>query len=72
MYPIGRTNVSINLALLSSQRLTTNPRAYMGWSVVPGSYVSADCIVWPQQERMHLILQKVEAPGNWNAGRGEV
>ena len=26
----------------------TNQRAYMGWSMAPGTYVADNCLVWPQ------------------------
>jgi hypothetical protein len=27
----------------------------------PNTYVAEDCLVWPQWEKMHLILEKVDA-----------
>jgi hypothetical protein len=31
-------------------------RAYTGWSLSPSSFVAEDCLIWPQWERMCLIL----------------
>ena len=27
-----------------------------GWYLAPGTYVKEDCLVWPQEEKMCLIL----------------
>ena len=43
----------------------------MGWLVSPGTCVAEDCLVWPQWERMGLILWKLDAPGKGDAGGGE-
>jgi len=42
----------------------------MGWSKVPGTYVAEGYLVWPQGERMHLILQRLDALGWEIWGRG--
>jgi hypothetical protein len=47
--PIGKTNRSLG----APGDLATDRRAYMGWSK---ALASEDCLVWPQWERMHLIL----------------
>ena len=44
----------------------------MGWSVAPEAYVTEDCLVWPQWERMCLILWKLDARGKRDAGGSEV
>jgi hypothetical protein len=43
----------------------------MGWSVAPEAYVTEDCLVWPQWERMCLSLWKLDAPEKRDAGGGE-
>ena len=30
-------------------------------------YIAEVCLVWPQWEKMHLILERLEAPGNGEA-----
>jgi hypothetical protein len=44
----------------------------VGWSEVPdGTYTAEDCLVWPQWEKMCLILERLEAPrkgGDWEGG----
>jgi hypothetical protein len=40
----------------------------MGWFMALGTHVAEDCLVWPQWERMHLILWKVDTPGKRDAG----
>jgi hypothetical protein len=39
----------------------------MGWSKVPGTCIAEGCLVWPQWEKMHLVLEKLEAPGKGDA-----
>lgn len=43
----------------------------MGWFVV-GTCVAEDFLVWPQWEKMHLILWKLDASGKRDAGESEV
>jgi hypothetical protein len=33
----------------------------MGWFVLTGTYEAEDCLVWPQWERLHLILYRLDA-----------
>ena len=55
--PIGRTTVSTNPDPLGAPReQVTKQKAYMGWFVAPSTYVTEDCLIWPQWERMCLIL----------------
>lgn len=35
---------------------SNNQRANIGWSITPSTYVAEQCLVFPQWERMHLIL----------------
>ena len=44
----------------------------MGWSIVLGTRVAEDCLVWPQWERVRLILWKCGTPGKKDPGGGEV
>ena len=44
----------------------------MGWLVSPGTCVAEDCLVWPQWERMGLILWKLDAPGKRDGDGSEV
>ena len=41
----------------------TNQKAYLVCSEAPSTYVAEDHLVWPQWERMGLILQKLHEPG---------
>jgi hypothetical protein len=41
---------------------------YTGWCKTPGTHVAGDCLAWNQQERMHLILHSLDAPG-WGTMR---
>jgi hypothetical protein len=34
----------------------------MGGSNAPGTSIAQDSLVWPQREKMHLILERLEAP----------
>jgi hypothetical protein len=34
----------------------------MAWFKVPGTYIAEVCLVWPQWEKMCLILERLEAP----------
>jgi hypothetical protein len=45
----------------------TEPGASIGWSKAPATYIAEVSLVWPQWEKMRLILQRLEAPG-----KGEV
>ena len=40
----------------------------MGWSMAIGTYVAEGCLIWPQWERMGLILLILGYPGNLDAG----
>ena len=43
----------------------------MGWSKAPGTSIAQDSLVWPQWEKMHLILERLEAPRKgvaWGVG----
>jgi len=40
----------------------------MGWPVILGTCAFEDCLVWPQWERLHLILWKHDAPKKRDAG----
>jgi hypothetical protein len=43
----------------------------MGWSKAPGTYIAKVCLVWPQWEKMRLILKRLEDPGKGGrSGRG--
>ena len=44
----------------------------MGWFVALGSCVAEDCPLWPQRERMCLILWKPDALGKRGTGSGYV
>jgi hypothetical protein len=44
---------------------------YMGWFMSLGTCVAENCFVWPQWDRMHLILWKLDAPGKKDASGGE-
>ena len=46
------------------QRLSHQSGTYKGWSKAPGTEV---CLVWPQWEKIQLILERLEAPGNGEA-----
>jgi hypothetical protein len=35
----------------------------MSWSKAPDTYTAEDCLVWPQWEKMHLNLQRLETQG---------
>ena len=62
--PIGRPTLSTNL---DPQELpeTKPPIRDHTWAGLrsPGTYVAEDCLVWPQWERMCLILERLDAPG---------
>jgi hypothetical protein len=68
--PIGKTTVSTNPD--PWELPGTNQRTYLGWSVPPTPiHIQQEdyCLVWPQQERMGLILQKLAVPGKGDASR---
>jgi hypothetical protein len=48
---------------LFKDRATPNQKANTGWSKASGTYVAEGCLAWPQWERMHLILWRLDAPG---------
>ena len=39
----------------------------MSWSEAPSTYIAEDCLVWPQWEKMHLTLERLEVPGTEEA-----
>ena len=41
--------------------------AYTSWSEAPDTYTAEDCLVWPQWEKMHLTLERLESPGSGEA-----
>jgi hypothetical protein len=44
----------------------------MGYFMGLGTCITEDCRVWPQWEKMYLMLWKLGAPGKRDAGGGEV
>ena len=44
----------------------------MGWFLPPGTWVEEDWLVWPQWQRKHLILWKLDNPRKRDASRSEV
>lgn len=38
--------------------------AYTSWYEAPGTYTEEDCLVWPQGEKMHINLKRIETPGS--------
>jgi hypothetical protein len=48
--------------------------AYTSWYEAPHTYTGENCLVWPQWEKIHLTLEKLEAPGCgqvwWGGGEG--
>lgn len=40
--------------------------------MAPGTRVAKDCLVWPQWERVCLVLWKLDAPGKQDADGSEV
>ena len=66
--PVGRPEVSSNLGPLRSFRHRgTNQAAYRSWSEAPNTYTVEDCLVWPQWKKMHLTLERLEAPRSGEA-----
>jgi hypothetical protein len=53
----------------NSQRLSHQPGAYTGPSKTSGTYIADVCLVWPQLEKMHFILQRLETPGKGGTWR---
>ena len=39
-------------------------------SPTPDTYLTEDCLVWPQWEKMPIILERLETPGKKGAFRG--
>ena len=70
--PIGISIISTNLDPSKLPETVTNQRAYMGWSMALGTYVAENCFVWPQWERMCLILWRLDTPGKEDARKGGV
>ena len=79
--PIGRPAISTNVDLRELRDRATNQSAYMGAGPrpvpLPDTCIAEDCLVWPQWETMHLILERLEAkpaggegaPSQWQWGR---
>jgi hypothetical protein len=42
----------------------------MGWSEAASTYIAEVCMVWPQWEKMYLILERLEVPGKGEAWMG--
>jgi hypothetical protein len=64
--PIGRTKVSINWTLQSSQELNHQPKSgSMAFTI----YAAEDCLIWHQWEGRPLVLWRLVAPLNGDAGR---
>jgi hypothetical protein len=42
-----------------------------GWSKAPDTYIAENCVVWPQWEKIHPILERFEAPRKRDAWGGE-
>ena len=42
----------------------------MSWSKVLGKYLAEGCLVWPQLEKMHVILERLDAPRRENVVEG--
>lgn len=55
----------------NSQRLSRQPEAYiyMGLSGAPEEYIAELCLVWPQWEKIHLILVR---PREQRGQRGRI
>jgi hypothetical protein len=55
---IGKQHYQLSGSLRAPRNYATNQRSYMGWSVPPqpATYVSEDCLVWPQWAGMYLLL----------------
>jgi hypothetical protein len=51
----------------SSQKLSYQLKS---WSQTLGTYAAEGCLVWPQWERMCLILQRLDIPGKWDMWEG--
>jgi hypothetical protein len=43
-------------------------RSIHGHSQAPGTYIGEVCLVWTHWEKTHLILERLEAPGEGEAG----
>jgi hypothetical protein len=67
-WPHGKTS-SINWpgSLRSFRHWTTNQAAYTSGSEAPDTYIAEDCMVWPQREKVHITLERLEAPGSGEA-----
>jgi hypothetical protein len=71
--PIERKTVSTNLDLSELPETKPNTKELTWAGLWPqGTCVAEDCLVWPQWERMCLILWKFNAPGKRSSGGGEV
>jgi hypothetical protein len=74
--PIGRTTVSINQNLQSSQGLNHQPNStHVGEAKDPAGYVVEDCLIWHQWEGSPFVLWrqrnartlKLEWVGGWES-----
>ena len=61
--PRGRPVVSTNPDPKELPEMIQKPVACMDWSKDPDTYIAEVCLVWPQWVKMHLILERLEAPG---------
>jgi hypothetical protein len=48
----------------SLRHWTINKTAYTSWYEAPHIYSAEDCRVWVQSVKMHLSLERLEAPGS--------
>jgi hypothetical protein len=69
VHVVGRINCGSKILWL------TKRAAYTSWYEAPDTYTVEDCLVWPQWEKMHLTLERLEVPGSgeiWWGGAGLV
>jgi hypothetical protein len=69
--PMGRPAVSTHLD--SWDLLDTEPQTRQHTPAdmrYPNTYAAEDCLLWPQWEKMHLTLKRIEARGNGKAWCG--
>ena len=67
---IGRPAVSTDPDPWELPETELPTKTILGWTEGPGTYIAEDCLVSPQWEKMHLILQRLEAPGKGEAWCG--
>ena len=62
--PLGEEEYQLTQTPQRFQRLSHQPKSiYISWSITPSIYVAENCLVWPQWEKMCLILKRLYAPG---------